>query len=83
LERQSDKVKIDIKAFRAPAGQKIRLKKWATSIKPLYRSEKHYQKLLAADVVELDGLQHLLYASNGYSVLLISGHGCRGKRRRD
>jgi PPK2 family polyphosphate:nucleotide phosphotransferase len=64
-------VKIDIKDFRAPAGEKIRLKKWATTIKPLYRSEKHYKKLLAADVVDLDGLQNLLYASNGYAVLLI------------
>ena len=62
---------IDPKDFRVPDGSKIRLKKWATDIKPLYKSEKHYKELLAADVGELSALQRLLYASNGYSVLLI------------
>jgi len=36
--------------------KKIRLKKWATDIKPLYKSEKHYKKLLTADVGELSAL---------------------------
>jgi PPK2 family polyphosphate:nucleotide phosphotransferase len=62
---------IDSKDFRVPDGSKIRLKKWATDIKPLYKSEKHYKELLAADVGELSALQRILYASNGYSVLLI------------
>jgi PPK2 family polyphosphate:nucleotide phosphotransferase len=64
-------MKINPKDFRVPGGKKIRLKKWATDIKPLYKSEKHYKEFLTADVGDLSALQHLLYASNGYSVLLI------------
>jgi PPK2 family polyphosphate:nucleotide phosphotransferase len=64
-------MKIDPRDFRVPGGGKIRLKKWATDIRPLYKSEKQYKKLLTADVGELSALQRLLYASNGYSVLLI------------
>jgi len=62
---------IDPKDFRVSGGDRIRLDKWATGIGPLYKSEKHYKALLAADVGELSALQRLLYASNGYSVLLI------------
>lgn len=54
-------MRIDIKDFRVSTGEKIRFKKCAASLKPLYRSERHCKKLLAAEVVELDGLQHLLY----------------------
>ena len=64
-------MKIELKRFRAAGRQKIRLPKWATDVKPLYKSEKHYKELLAADVAELSTLQRLLYASNSYSVLLI------------
>ena len=64
-------MKIDLKNFRVPGGKTIRLKQWATRIRPLYKSEKHYKKLLAADVADLSALQCLLYASNGYSMLLI------------
>jgi PPK2 family polyphosphate:nucleotide phosphotransferase len=62
---------IDLKDFRVSGGNRIRLDKWATGIRPLYKSEKHYKALLAADVGELSALQRLLYASNSYSVLLI------------
>jgi len=64
-------MKIDPKNFRFPGGKTIRLKQWATRIRPLYKSEKHYKKLLAADVGDLSALQRLLYAFNGYAVLLI------------
>ena len=64
-------MKIDPKDFRVPSGKKVRLRKWATDIRPLYKSEKHYKELLASDVAELSAQQRLLYASNGYSVLLI------------
>ena len=64
-------MKIEPKDFRVPGGKTIRLKKWATDIRPLYKSGKHYRELLAADVGKLSALQRLLYASNGYSVLLI------------
>jgi PPK2 family polyphosphate:nucleotide phosphotransferase len=63
--------KIDPKDFRVPARKKIRLKHWATAIRPLYKSGKHYRELLAGGVGELSALQRLLYASNRYSVLLI------------
>ena len=64
-------MKIDPKDFRVPGGKPIRLQKWATDIGALYKSEKHYTELLTADVGELSALQRLLYASNGYSVLLV------------
>jgi PPK2 family polyphosphate:nucleotide phosphotransferase len=64
-------MKIDIKDFRVPGGKKLRLEKWATRVRPLYKSEEQYKDLLAADVAELSALQRLLLASNDYSVLLI------------
>ena len=64
-------MKIDLEDFRAPAGKKMKLKKWPTAIKPLYKSEKDYKELLTADVELLSALQRLLYASNNYSLLLI------------
>ena len=64
-------MKIDPTDFRVPAGKKVRLAKWPTDIRPLYKSESHYKELLAADVGELSDLQRLLYASNEHSVLLI------------
>ena len=64
-------MKIDPKDFRVPGGKPIRLKQWATHIRPLYTSEQQYKALLTADVKELSALQRLLYASNDYAVLLI------------
>jgi len=64
-------MKIDPKVFQVPPGRKVRLKKWATDVKPLYKSKKHCKSLLARDVGELRELQRLLYASNSYSILLI------------
>ncbi len=64
-------MKIDLKQFCVPTGKEIKLKKWATGIKPLYKSEKDYKELLNADIEQLSALQRLLYASNSYSVLLI------------
>ena len=40
-------------------------------VKPFCTSKKRYHKLLGEHVEELSALQRLLYASNGYSVLLI------------
>lgn len=64
-------MKIDLDDFRVPGGRKVRLDKWATRVKPLYKSDKHYKVLLAGDVAELSALQRLLYASDSYSILLI------------
>src|SRR5208337_416062 len=64
-------VKIDPEDFRVQGGRKVRLHKWATDIRALYKSEKRYKEMLTADVRELSALQRLLYASDSYSVLLI------------
>jgi len=64
-------MKIDSKDFRVQEGETVELKKWATLVKPVYRSKEQYQELLGEQVAELSELQQLLYASNRYSVLLI------------
>jgi len=64
-------MKIDTDDFRAEPGSKVKLRRWATDIKPLYKSGKQYRELLEADVRELSELQRQLYASNTYAVLLI------------
>ena len=65
------KIKINSKDFRVQPGEKVKLKEWPTMVKPFCKSKKRYQKLLGEHVEELSALQRLLYASNGYSVLLI------------
>jgi PPK2 family polyphosphate:nucleotide phosphotransferase len=64
-------MKIDPDAFQAAPGKKVKLRKWATDIKPLYKSDKQYRELLVSDVAELSALQKLLFASGTYSLLLI------------
>jgi PPK2 family polyphosphate:nucleotide phosphotransferase len=64
-------MKIHPADFRVTPGKKAHLKRWATRIKKLYKSEGHYRELLVEDVQRLSGLQRLLNASNTYSVLLI------------
>ena len=63
--------KIHPKPFRVQPGTNLRLDQVATIAAPFYRSEKHYQKLLAAQRAELDGHQELLYATGQQSVLMI------------
>lgn len=62
---------INPEDFRVQAGDKVKLDKWPTEVKPAYASKKAYRKLLDEQVAELSELQRLLYASNRYSVLLI------------
>lgn len=64
-------MKIDSKDFLVQPGEKVKLKKWATRVKPYYSSKEHYQKTLNEHKDELNVLQSLLYASNLYSVLLV------------
>jgi len=64
-------MKIDPKDFRFTGGKEFRVGKWATDVRPLYKSEKQYKDILAADIRELSSLQRLLDASKVYSVLLI------------
>jgi PPK2 family polyphosphate:nucleotide phosphotransferase len=57
--------------FRVSEGETVKLERWATSGKPLYRSKDEYHELLAGQVAQLSKLQQLLYASNQYALLLI------------
>ena len=49
----------------------MELRRWPTSVKPLYQSKEAYQGLLAEHVAELSKYQRLLYASNQYALLVI------------
>jgi PPK2 family polyphosphate:nucleotide phosphotransferase len=57
--------------FRVKAGDEVNLGKWPTKVEPVYKSEKHYHKLLKEHVAELSRQQQLLYASNRYAILLV------------
>ncbi len=61
----------DPRQFQVREGEKVRLKKWPTRIKPVYDSEKAYKHLLKDRIQELSDLQSLLYASHEYALLLI------------
>ncbi len=62
---------INSKDYRVKAEEKVDLKKWPTTIKPIYKSKENYKEILEDHVKELSKLQDLLYASNRHSVLLI------------
>jgi PPK2 family polyphosphate:nucleotide phosphotransferase len=64
-------MKIKSKDFRVQKGEKVKLKKWPTLVKPMYQSKNQYDEILAKQVGELSSLQHLHYASNHYAILLI------------
>jgi PPK2 family polyphosphate:nucleotide phosphotransferase len=64
-------MKIETKAFRVREGEKVRLKKWPTKVKPFYKSKEHYQKLLEARTREMSARQGLFYAHDRYALLLI------------
>jgi len=52
-------------------GEKVKLGKWPTMVKPICKSKKRYQELLGEHVEQLSALQHLHYASHRYALLLI------------
>jgi PPK2 family polyphosphate:nucleotide phosphotransferase len=64
-------MKINSKDFRAREGDEVNLKKWPTSVDPVYRSKQQYREFLSEHVARLSALQQLLYASNAYAILLI------------
>ncbi|MGA3257629.1 MAG: ADP-polyphosphate phosphotransferase [Bryobacteraceae bacterium] len=64
-------MKINTKDFRVRPGEKVALKEWPTMVKPFYKSEKQYRRLLEEHVAELSSLQRLYYASKRYAMLLI------------
>jgi PPK2 family polyphosphate:nucleotide phosphotransferase len=68
---EKSKIKINSEDFRVPPGKKVKLKEWATSVKPFCETEEAYKDLLKKHVEELSSLQQLHYASNRYALLLI------------
>jgi PPK2 family polyphosphate:nucleotide phosphotransferase len=64
-------MKIASKDFRVREGDEVDLRRWPTTVKPVYESKEHYHKLLAEHITQLSSLQQLLYASNRHAVLLI------------
>lgn len=57
--------------FRVTEGNAVKLKKWPTRVKPVYKSKEHYRSMLADHVARLSERQQLLYADGRYAVLLI------------
>ncbi len=64
-------MQINSKEFRVREGRSVKLHSWPTLVKPVYKTKPQYQQLLGKHVAELSALQHLLYASNRYAILLI------------
>ena len=64
-------MKIHHSEFRVDEGKKVDLGKWPTRIKPLYKSEKNYEKLLEEQKEALYHLQNLQYAHDRYAMLAI------------
>ena len=72
-------MKIHSKDFRVREGDDVDLKKWPTTVDPVYKSKKHYRKLLEEHVEQLSSLQRLLYASRIQSPCRpadLPGNGC-------
>ena len=64
-------MKIESKEFRVSEGEKVKLEKWPTEVKPFYKSKHAYRKTLAEHIESMSKLQDLLYAFDRYAVLLI------------
>jgi len=64
-------MKINSQDFRAPAGKKVKLADWPTTVKPFCKSKEEYKELLDKHVDKLSAMQRLHYASNRYALLLI------------
>ncbi len=64
-------MKISSNDFRVKEGDEVDLRKWPTTVEPVYKSKDQYKKLLEKHVAQLSALQHLHYASDRYALLLI------------
>jgi PPK2 family polyphosphate:nucleotide phosphotransferase len=64
-------MKIKSDRFRVREGEKVKLKKWDTLVKPFYKSKEDYQEILEGHVEGMSKLQNLLYANGRYALLLI------------
>jgi hypothetical protein len=50
---------INSEDYRVPSNKKLKLKKWATAVKPFCETIEGYKDLLEEHVAELSSLQHL------------------------
>src|SRR5256885_14834005 len=64
-------MKIDPDEFHVAPSARVKLDKWPTRIRPLYKSNEHYQELLGRHAEDLRSLQNVLYASNRCALLVI------------
>ncbi|HEX4667159.1 MAG TPA: ADP-polyphosphate phosphotransferase [Chthoniobacterales bacterium] len=64
-------MKLDSAKYRVAPDRKLRLSKWPTEIKPLYKSKAQYRKMLDEQIDEMRDLQSLLYAHNSYALLVV------------
>jgi len=64
-------MKIDVRKFRVAEGEKFKLRKRPTKVKPVYRSKEDYQAQLNDHVAQLSNRQRLLYASDSDALLII------------
>lgn len=62
---------LDVSRFRVAPSASIELGEWPTRVKPLYKSKRDYERLLAGHVARLSERQNLLYAHDRYALLLI------------
>jgi PPK2 family polyphosphate:nucleotide phosphotransferase len=64
-------VKIDSKKFQIRPGSTVKLSRWPTAVKPIYKSKAEYEELLKKHTAALSSLQQLHFASNRYALLII------------
>ena len=64
-------MKIRLDDFRVMEGDVVKLKKWPTRIRPVYKPKEDYHVILADHVGRLSERQQLLYADGRYAVLFI------------
>ena len=64
-------MKFDPKDYRVSGGRAVHLKKWPTTIKPLYDATQPYESLLQENIQELSAHQQLLYASRKHAILIV------------
>ena len=62
---------IESKDYRVPPAKNVELGKWPTIVKPICKSKMEYKDLLQQHIEKLSDLQHLLYASHRFALLLI------------
>ncbi len=62
---------FEIDAYRVSEGETVDLTKRPTRVAPVFTSKDDYKKILEDHVEKLSKLQHVLYASDSYALLLV------------